>query len=150
MSRTFINVYSSSPQSVLVGQPVIYDAIRNSMGNIGHMPFTPQVCIWQPGYYYISTLLHHIEVCQFSFFLNGLPVDNPFSSPTGATVLAYNAIIYISPNDIIMPCSIAPGGLAAVLETVNHISYIPSITLNNAAGSAPGDITASMNIFLLA
>ena len=149
MSPTFINVYSVTPQAIGVGQPVVYDAIRNVMGNIGHIPFTSQVCIWQPGYYYISTLLHHLEVCQFSFFLNSIPIDNPFSSPTASTILAYNAILYISPNDIIMPCSIAPGGFAALLETINHISYVPIINLDNSAGSAPNDISASMNIFLL-
>jgi hypothetical protein len=150
MSPTFINVYSVTTQAISAGQPVVFDAIRNVMGNIGHIPFTSQVCLWQPGYYFISVLLHHLEVCQFSFFLNNAPIDNPFSSPTAATLLAYNAILHITPNDIITPCSIAPGGFAAILETVNHISYIPIINLDNTAGSAPNDISASMNIFLLA
>ena len=150
MSQTFINVYSSTPQTILSSQPVIYDAVRYQMGNVAHIPFTSQICIWQPGYYFVSTLLHHLEVCQFSLFLNGLPTDSPFSSPTAATMLAYNAIVYISPSDISMPCSMAPSGLAAILETVNHISYIPQITLNNPAGAAPNDITAAMNVFLLA
>jgi hypothetical protein len=150
MSHTFINVYSTTVQSILGEQPVIYDAVHHQMGNVGHIPFTSQVCIWQPGYYYVSTLLHHIEVCQFAIFLNGVMTDNPFSSPTAATMLAYNCIIYISPTDIVMPCSMAPGGLAAILENVNHSSYIPSITLNNPGGSAPNDITCSMMVVLLA
>jgi hypothetical protein len=150
MSQTFINIYSTSLQVIVTEQPVIYDAIRNKLGSIGFIPFTSSICIWQPGYYYVATMVHHIEVCQFSIFLNGVLIDTPFSSPTAATLLYYNTIIYVSAADIIMPCSLAPGGLAAMLETVNHSSYLPSITLNNPAGSAPNDITAAMTVFLLA
>jgi hypothetical protein len=150
MSQTFISVYSVSPQAIPAEVPVIFDAFSTQMGNIGHMPFTSQICIWQPGYYYISTLIHHLEVCQFALFINGAINGFPFSSPTAATILAYNTIIYISPNDIMMPCSLAPGGLAAYIETVNHTSYIPIINLDNSAGSAPNDITGAMTVFLLA
>jgi hypothetical protein len=120
------------------------------MGNIGHVPFTSQICIWQPGYYYVTTVLHHIEACQFAIFLNGVMYSFPFSSPTGATGLSHNTIIYISPNDIMMPCPMAPGGLAAYLETVNHTSFNPLIKLNNPGGSAPNDICSSMSVILLA
>ena len=150
MSQTFIHVYSVTPQNIIAEQAVMYDAINNIMGNIGHVPFTSQVCVWQPGYYMISTMLHHLQACQFSIFVNGALHNSPFSSPTAATLLAYSSIVYISPSDLIMPCSIAPGGFAAVIETVNHTSYIPVISLNNAAGSAPNDICAAMIVFLLA
>jgi hypothetical protein len=150
MAPTFINVYSTTVQFIATEQPVIYDAIRNQMGNIGHMPFTPQICVWQPGYYYVTTVLHHVEACQFAIFLNGVIYGNPFSSPTGATGLSHNMIIYISPNDIMMPCSLAPGGLAAYIETYNHTSYNPLIKLNNPGGSAPNDVVSAMSVILLA
>jgi hypothetical protein len=150
MAPTFINVYSQTVQFIAAEQPVVFDGIRNQMGNIGHMPFTSQICIWQPGYYYVTTDLHHIEACQFAIFLNGAIYGNPFSSPTGATGLSHNLIMYISPNDIVNPCSLAPSGLAAYVETYNHTSFNPLIKLNNPGGSALNDVTCAMSMILLA
>jgi hypothetical protein len=150
MSQTFINVYSATPQTIPLETPIIYDANRNAYGNIGHNPFTSQIYIWQPGYYYVHTTLHIVEACQFAVFLNGNMYGNPFSSSTGAAELTHEMIILITPNDMINETSLSPTGFAAVLETYNHTSYNPTANINNPAGSVPNDETASMLIFLLA
>jgi hypothetical protein len=150
MSQTFISVHSGTTQTILVEQPVVYDSILNQMGNIGHVPFTSKIYIWQPGYYYVTSAVHHIEVCQYAIFLNGNMYGFPHSSSTGATILYIDMIINITPNDMINETSLSPSGFAACLETVNHTSFLPFTVLNNPAGSAVPDSTASMNVILLA
>jgi hypothetical protein len=150
MSRTFIHVFTVTAQTIPLETPIIYDANRNAIGNIGHNPFTSQVYVWQPGYYYLHTNLHIIEACQFAIFLNGTMYGNPFSSSTGASHLNHEMIMYISPEDMINETSLSPTGFAAVIETYNHTSYNPTANINNPAGSVPNDETASMVIFLLA
>lgn len=51
---------------------------------------------------------------------------------------------------MIEPTSLSPSGFAAAIEVVNHTSYNPIIKLNNPGGSAPNDLTASINVILLA
>jgi hypothetical protein len=150
MSQTFIDVYSVTTQNVAVESPVIYDAIRNVMGSITHLPFTSQIYVWQPGYYYVTTTLHVIEPVQFAIFLNGVQYGNPFSSSTGASELYHDIIVQIKPEDMIIETSLSPSGFAATLETVNHTSYNPNAVLNNPAGSAPNDVSAKMVVILLA
>jgi hypothetical protein len=150
MSQTFINVYSTTQQTIPLETPIIYDANRNVYGNIGHNPFTSQIYVWQPGYYYVHTILHIIEACQFAIFLNGNMYGNAFSSSTGAAQLGHEMIMYISPNDMINETSLSPSGFAAVIETYNHTSYNPTANINNPSGSVPNDDTASMVIILLA
>jgi hypothetical protein len=150
MSQTFIDVYSATNQNVLVGSPVIYDAFVTQLGGIAHLPFTSQIYIWQPGYYYVTTHLHVIEPVQFAIFLNGIISGIPFSSSTGSAILYHDVIINITQNDMIIPTTLSPSGFAAVLETVNHISYNPNAILNNPAGSAPNDNTAKMVVIKLA
>jgi hypothetical protein len=150
MSPTFISVYSQTSQTVVVENPIIYDGILNQMGNIGHVPFTSKIYVWQPGYYYVTTVFHHIEACQFAIFLNGAIYGRAFSSPTGATHSYDDMIIHITPNDMINETSLSPTGFAACLETYNHSSFNPNIILNNPGGSAAPDLTASMNVILLA
>jgi hypothetical protein len=127
----------------------MYDVALNQMGNIGHLPFTSKIYVWQPGYYYINSGIHHIEVCQFSVFKNGVIYGNPYSSSTGATNLIMNLIMYIAPEDMTNETSLSPTGFAACIETVNHSSFLPFIILNNPAGSAPNDICASTVVVFL-
>jgi hypothetical protein len=144
-------VYSTTKQTIPLETPITYDAARNTIGNIGHNPFTSQIYIWQPGYYYVHTILHIIEACQFAIFLNGTIYGNAFSSSTGAAQLGHEMIIYISPADIMMnETALSPTGFAAVLETFNHTSYNPTATINNPSGLVPNDDTASMVVILLA
>jgi hypothetical protein len=150
MSQTFITVISATTQTIINEQAVLYDYILNQMGNIGHVPFTSKIYIWQPGYYYVTSLIHHIEVCQFAIFLNGNMYGNACSSSTGASNLYIDMIIHITPNDMVNETSLSPSGFAACLETLNHTSYLPFIIINNPAGSVVPDTTASMNVILLA
>jgi hypothetical protein len=150
MSQTFISVYSITSQTVVVENPIIYDAILNQMGNIGFLPFTSKIYIWQPGYYYVSSTFHHIEPCQFALFLNGNMYGFPYSSSTGATHSYNDKIIKITMADMINETSLSSSGFAACLEVYNHSSFNPNIILNNPAGSAPNDITANINVILLA
>ena len=150
MSQTFINVYSTTAQTIPLETPIIYDANRNAIGNIGHTPFTSQIYVWQPGYYHVYTTLHIIEACQFSIFLNGNIYGNPFSSSTGASDLMHSLIMHITPADMITPTSLSPTGFAAAIETYNHTSYNPTANINNPSGSAPNDVTAAMIVILLA
>jgi hypothetical protein len=114
------------------------------------MPFTSKIYVWQPGYYYVTTVLHHIEACQFAIYLNGSLYAYPFSSPTGATHSYNDIIVHITPEDMVNETSLSPSGFAACLETFNHTSFNPNVKLNNPGGSAPNDLTASMNVILLA
>jgi hypothetical protein len=152
MSPTFISVYSITSQTINLEQPILYDSILNQMGNIGFDPSgsPSKIYIWQPGYYYVTTLFHHIEACQFAIFLNGNQYGYPFSSATGATQSYDDMIIHITPNDLVNETSLSPSGFAAALETVNHTSFNPSVRIDNPAGSAPRDMSASMNVILLA
>jgi hypothetical protein len=150
MSQTFISVYSITSQTVTLENPIIFDNILNQMGNIGFIPFTSKIYVWQPGYYYVTSLLHHIEACQFAIFLNGNVYGFPFSSPTGATHSYSDLIIRINPEDMVNETSLSPSGLAACLEVFNHSSFNPNIRLDNPGGSAPNDLTATINIILLA
>jgi hypothetical protein len=150
MSHTFITVVSATKQQIPAEQPIVYDFTLNQMGNIGHLPFTSKIYVWQPGYYYVTTLFHHIEACQFAIFLNGSIYNNPFSSASAGVQCYYDMIIHITPNDMINETPLSPTGFAAALETVNHTSYIPIITLDDEAGSAPNDASATMNVILLA
>jgi hypothetical protein len=150
MSQTFINVYSATVQNIGVGSAVVYDGFINQAGAVSHLPFTSQVYVWQPGYYFISTMIHVVESVQFALFLNGALYGLPFSSSTGAAILCHDMIMYIGPNDMITPTSLSPTGFAAAIETVNHISFNPSAILNNPAGSAPNDTTCNLVLFLLA
>lgn len=118
--------------------------------NNGHIPFTSKIYVWQPGYYYVTTVFHHIEACQFAIFLNGNPYGAPFSSPTGATHGYADIIVNITPNDMINETSLSPSGFAACLETYNHTSFNPNVSLDNPGGSALPDLTASMTVILLA
>jgi hypothetical protein len=150
MSQTFISVYSSTVQQIFPEQAIVYDAIINQMGNIGHVPFTSKILVWQPGYYYVTTSLHTIESCQYAIFLNGNMYNNPFSASTGASTLYHDLIIRITPEDMINETPLSPFGFAASLETVNHTSFNPFTILNNPAGSVANDICANMNVILLA
>jgi hypothetical protein len=120
------------------------------MGGIGMAPFTSKVYVWQPGYYNIQVILHHIEACQFQLFKNGIPRGSPFSSPTGATLLTHMSIIYIDPSDFTEPTSLSPTGFAVAIELVNHTSYNPAIRLDNPGGSATNDLVANLTMFRLA
>jgi hypothetical protein len=150
MSQTFITVVSNTTQTVTTENPIIYDFTLNQMGSIGHIPFTSCIYVWQPGYYYVTTIFHHIEACQFAIFLNGNIYGSAFSSPTGATHSYNDLIIKITPEDMIRETSLSPSGFAACLETVNHTSFNPNIKLNNPGGSVLPDMAASMNVILLA
>jgi hypothetical protein len=120
------------------------------MGGLNMNPLSSKVYVWQPGYYNIQTLFHHIEACQFQIFKNGLPRGSPFSSPTGATMLTHTSIIDLQPVDFTEPTTLSPTGFAAAIEVVNHTSWNPAIRLDNPGGSAPNDLCASITMFRLA
>jgi hypothetical protein len=120
------------------------------MGGLNMVPFTSKVYVWQPGYYNIQLILHHIEACQFQIFKNGVPRGSAFSSPTGATLLTHTSIIYLDASDFTESTNLSPSGLAAAIEIVNHTSWNPAIRLDNPGGSAPGDLAASLTMFRLA
>ena len=115
-------------------------------------PNTTEIYVWQPGAYYITTNLHHIEPCQLSIFKNGAAVlAGIFSSPTGATQATSTLIHTVTAADMTSPTSLSPTGFAARFQLVNHTSYAPLITLDGAggAGSAVPDITCYMSFVLL-
>jgi hypothetical protein len=149
-SADFIHVYSESEQTILTEFPIVFDGVRYVMGGLGMAPFTSNVYVWQPGYYNIQTLFHHIEACQFQIFKNGVAFGSPFSSPTGATMVTYTSIIYIDASDLTEPTSLSPTGFATKIEVRNHTSYNPAIRLDNPGGSALADLTASLTMFRLA
>jgi hypothetical protein len=146
-SPSFINVLSTQIQNIATEQPVFFDQVTEQMGSIWAIPNTSQVYLTQPGYNHAIATAHHIEACQFSYFLNGAIYGFPFSSATGATIIIHPKIIHIRPNDLVEE---SPFGLAAVLQFVNHTSYIPVIRLNDTAGSAPNDASFAMTVFQLA
>jgi len=153
LSETFIHAYSITPQNVSTEQPIIYDTVSAMVGNCAHLPFTSEVWLWEPGYYYISLTIHHKEPCQFSLIKNDVfQVDGGvFTSPTGSTQSTSTLIIFVQPSDIISATALSPSGFACKLEVKNHTSYAPVISLDGTSGggSAEPDNVASFTVILL-
>jgi hypothetical protein len=123
------------------------------VGNCAHLPFTSEVWLWEPGYYYIALTLHHKEPCQFSLIKNDVFQVNGgvFTSPTGSTQSTSTLIIFVQPSDMVSATALSPSGLACKLEVKNHTSYAPVISLDGTSGggSAEPDNTASFTVILL-
>jgi len=153
-AQTFIHADRSTDQSVAQEEAVIFDSPAVVYGSVAHPANTPDFFVWRAGFYHIAFILCHQEPCQFTVFMNGVPVPGTtVGSPTGSSQNKLTGIIYISPSDVLAsPTLLSPTGFAAKLNVVNHTSFVPYVTLNGVGGS--GSVTpqmvASMVLFLLA
>jgi len=153
-SPTFINIERFANQVIGPEQPVIFDTLSAKYGDCDWVLNTSPIVLWTPGYYKVLYNIYHVEPCQFTVFLNGIPIiGTTVGSPIGASQNASTNIIYLSPADVLVtPTSLSPSGFAATLEFVNHTSYSPTINLSNntGSGSAVPQIVATVSIFRLA
>jgi len=153
-AQTFLHVDSVTEQVLAAEQAVSFDSAAVVYGGIAHVANTPDMYIWQTGFYHVYFNVYHLEACQITSFLNGVPLDGTVTgSPTGSSQNSSTFIIYISPSDVLVtPTLLSPTGFAAKLNLVNHSSYVPLIHLDLASGSGsvPNQINATMTIFRLA
>jgi hypothetical protein len=136
-----------------IDQPTTFDFASAIIGNCGFVNNSTEIYTWQPGYYYVSTNLHHKEPCQFSIMKNDVVVvpGGIFSSPTGSTQSICSLIMYVDASDLISPTALSPSGFACKVQLRNHTSYVPVVSLDgtSGAGSAEPDINCSISLILL-
>jgi hypothetical protein len=153
LSDTFVHAYAITPQDVLVEAPVVLDFASAIVGNCGFVNGSTEVYTWQPGYYFVTTSLHHKEPCQFSIIKNDVVVapGGIFSSPTGSTQSTNSIIMYIDASEMISPTALSPSGFACKVQLRNHTSYVPVVSLDgtSGAGSAEPDMNCSITLILL-
>jgi hypothetical protein len=153
-SPTFLHADSTVPQSLNQEDAVSFDQDTTQYGSIAHQPNSPNIFIWSPGYYHIYFNVYHLEACQFTSFINGVPVvGTTTGSPSGSSQNSTTYILYVSPSDVLgTPTLLSPTGFAAKLNLVNHTSFVPVVHLDLAAGSgsASPQITATITVFKLA
>jgi hypothetical protein len=141
-----------SDQFLAPEDAVIYDVNGIYYGDCSHTAGDSKLYFWRPGFYYVYSNLYHQEACQFTTFLNGVPVPGTTKgSPTGASQNSSAGIIQIKTTDFITPTSASPSGFAAAIEIVNHTSFVPIVTLNGlgGSGSASPQITATVTVILI-
>jgi hypothetical protein len=152
-SPTFLHADSTVPQALNQEDAVSFDPNAIQYGSIAHQPNTPNIYIWSPGYYHVYFNVYHLEACQFTSFINGVPVPGTTTgSPSGSSQNSTTYILYISPSDVLgSPTVLSPTGFAAKLNLVNHTSFVPVVHLDLAAGSgsASPQITATLTLFRL-
>ena len=147
-----MHIYAVNTQTVGLEEAVTFDSNNSIQGGCAHDLFTPDIWVWQPGFYYTYTNFYHIQACQFSLFKNNIVIPGGIiGSPTGSSQNSSALIFEILAADINQPYSGAPGGFACNLQARNHTSYIPIITLNGSDGSglAPNQVCATLTLVLL-
>jgi hypothetical protein len=152
-SPSFLHADSTVPQSLNQEDAVSFDEDTTQYGSVAHQPNSPNIFIWSPGYYHVYFNVYHLEACQFTSFVNGVPVAGTTTgSPSGSSQNSTTYILYVSPSDVLgTPTLLSPTGFAAKLNLVNHTSFVPVVHLDLAAGSgsASPQITATITIFKL-
>jgi hypothetical protein len=152
-SPTFLHADSTVPQSLNQEDSVSFDQDTIQYGSIAHQANSPNIFIWSSGYYHVYFNVYHLEACQFTSFMNGVPVvGTTTGSPSGSSQNSTTYILYVSPSDVLgTPTLLSPTGFAAKLNLVNHTSFVPVVHLDLAAGSgsASPQITATITIFKL-
>lgn len=125
---------------------------RVVFGQCGHVPSTPYIEVWQPGYYLITFNVFHTEPFQSGIFLNdNIVPDSIIGDQNSGSVALNSVLIFISNNDILyFPSTLSPSGFSAVLTIINHSSYTPGgITINGHSGSGSQIIQTNVNCELL-
>ena len=151
-STTFIHLDRETDQFLAQEDSVLWDKNAILVGKCGHTIGSDEWFIWQPGYYHIYYNLYHQEPCQFTLFLNGVPVAGATTgSPTGSSQNSSALIITVNSSDFTSFYPFSPGNVAARFQLVNHTSFVPIVLLNGLAGSGSmtPQITATMTMFLL-
>jgi hypothetical protein len=152
-AQTFLHVDRETDQVLLAEESVIWDSNPVVYGNAGVTLGESELYIWESGYYHVYYNLYHQEACQFTIFKNNVVLPGTtIGSPTGSSQNSSAVIFQLTDADFISPTDLSPTGFAAKLQVVNHISYIPLVTLNGltGSGSASPQITATVTIFKLA
>lgn len=153
ISNTFINTYSTSSQQVLKNYPVIFDTNSSISGICYHSPGTPQIYLYQTGFYYVYINLYHIEGSQFSLFKNSIHIvpQSTIGSVSGSSQNSTCFILEITQDDLTLQISNTSDVLSCQIELINITQYTPSITLYDASslGYDIPQINASITLFLL-
>ncbi len=143
----FLHAYSVTSQILAKEQAVSFDFNNALVGPIAHVPGSTDIFIWQPGFYRFYTNLYHIEPCQFSIIKNGLVVvpGSIIGSPSGSTQSSTELIYEFKECDFTVSTPLSPTCLAALIQVVNHTSFVDTVELNGSggSGSATPQVTAT-------
>ena len=132
---TFIHVYSEIEQKIYTDEPFCFDTHSILSGHCAHLPNTPYIWFWKPGFYHITTSIFPVEAMQCSFLKNDADVDGgTFGTFNGLTELVGTFMIHITEDDFVYTVPIFDQ-MGCKLSLVNNTVYTPFITLHGHPSS---------------
>jgi hypothetical protein len=146
----FGRIYNDVPQSVAIGDSVLFNKNGILKGTIAHVAGSSELLLCGEGYYEIFGKVFHEFAVQMGVYLNGvLLTGSVVGEAAAASILLTHTLVGVAPGDL-FPNTDSPTGVAAILQIRNHISYIP-ITLDGREGSGEDltQINASMMVIQL-
>jgi len=145
ITHSFISSYSTTVQKVASGEPVKFDTDSTVYGNCGHISNSPDIWIWSPGYYYVTTSISCLESCQFSLVKNDVIIPGSTIGSVNSNKLYHSVIFQVFDQDISID---SPFSKACKIQVINNTTYIPYITIYDAssAGYSIPQTTASINV----
>ncbi len=133
----YLNTYSKKAQTLAVGDSVDFEFNQLSK-NILHTPDTPQVTIQESGVYQYLAILTVDQPCQFTIFVNSLPIASTTSGNNTAGVnLVMSQLLEFNAGDII--------------ELKNFTSAVNggTVTISTSAGGAIPATSTNVDLSIL-
>lgn len=128
-------IYNLGPETVAVEADIIFDSTGIVTPGITHAPGTSQIFVTRPGIYEVTFIVSGVEDCQFTLFLDGVPIpETVYGSGAGTQQNNGQAIIAI------------PSG--GILTLRNHTSNA-AVILQTLAGGTQVNVNASIIIKML-
>jgi hypothetical protein len=148
ISNTFLNVYSVTEQKIEQNAAVLFENKTFNYGSCDHALNTPQLWIWETGFYQIYVSVFQLESGQFSLKKNNSIIHGSTFGSLNASAINNICIVHITPEDITIPCTLSPTGNACQIELVNTSSRLPYITLygSHSTGNSIPQNTATITI----
>jgi len=131
--------WTSTAQTVLTEADVVYDNYSNVSGLLWNPTGTnpEQVKILEDGVYKLFYLANISTPAQFSFFVNGNPLDNTTQGINkGASQATLRTLVELKKNDLV--------------TVRNHTSVNSQIVLSANAGGVYNSVSAILTIFKIA
>jgi hypothetical protein len=152
-TKTMMNVYSVTQQTILQGEAVVFDTSCAMMGCCHHVTNSPDVWIWSPGYYMVYTCIYHIDVFQMALIKNNterIP-QSVIGSLIGESQSMVMFLLEIKDIDMIIETPYSDTGMACKLQLVNYKQENPRseeilLISHEHVGFEYPQITASMVI----
>lgn len=133
---TFIHVYSTAEQKIYAGEPFHFDTHSVLSGNCTHLPNTPDIWVWKPGFYHITISVFPVEAMQCSLLKNDADIEGgTFGTFNGLTELVGSFMIHITEDDLIESVPLIFDQMGCKLTLVNNTIYTPFITLHGHSSS---------------